>query len=65
MTATSPSTAPAHPEPRSSIQTGPRNPTFPQPSPSAAFDLDGNDHPPAILDVYAYHAGLLHLSVML
>ncbi|TVU50472.1 hypothetical protein EJB05_01844, partial [Eragrostis curvula] len=26
-------------------------------SPSAAFDLDGNDQPPAILDVYTYHDG--------
>ncbi|TVU18350.1 hypothetical protein EJB05_34440 [Eragrostis curvula] len=42
-----------------------RNPTFPQQSPSAAFDLDGNDHALAVLDVDMYHAVPLHVSVKL
>ncbi|TVT99658.1 hypothetical protein EJB05_54947, partial [Eragrostis curvula] len=36
-----------------------RNFIFPQSFSSAAFDLDGNDHVPAILDIEVYHAVVL------
>ncbi|TVU20807.1 hypothetical protein EJB05_30405, partial [Eragrostis curvula] len=42
-----------------------RNFIFPQSFPSAAFDLDGNEHVPAILDIEVYHAVILQVSLKL